>query len=104
MAEPSTMAVPSTLGMTARTWDEQHLDLEAAAGQVGGAETGGFTTGVAGTAARFATTWQRHLTDLGTTAEARADGLRASAADYGQTDGLVATNQLLLDVQLREVR
>ena len=97
-------AVPFTMGMTARSWDEQHLDLQAASGQVAAAPTGGFTSGVAGAAARFAATWQRHVSELGTTAEARADGLRTSAADYVRTDNAVATDQLILGAVLREER
>lgn len=103
-AQPFTMEVPLTMGMTARSWDEQHLDLQSASGQVAAAPTGGFTPGVAGAAARFATAWQRHVSELGVTAETRADGLRASAADYAQTDGVVATNQLALGTALREDR
>jgi hypothetical protein len=104
MAQPFMMEVPFTMGMTARSWDEQHLDLQAASGQVAAAPTGGFTSGVAGAVARFATTWQRHVAELGATAETRADGLRTSAADYFRTDGDVATNQLLLGAALREDR
>jgi hypothetical protein len=98
------MEVPFTMGVTARSWDEQHLALQAASGQVGAAPTGGFTAGVAGAAARFAAAWQRHVSELGVTAEARADGLRTSAADYVRTDDLVATNQVFLDTALREDR
>ena len=97
-------AVPFTMGMTARSWDERHLDLDAAAGQIAGAPTAGFTSGVAGAAARFSSTWHRHVSALGATAEAQADGLRASAADYVRTDQLVATDHLFLDTALREER
>ena len=97
-------AVPFTMGVTARSWDEQHLDLQAASGQVAAAPTGGFTAGVAGAAARFTATWQRHVSELGATAEARADGLRTSAADYVRTDNAVATDQLILGAVLREER
>jgi hypothetical protein len=54
MTGPFTTAVPVSMGATAGSWDEQHLDLQAAAGQLGAAPTGGFTAGVAGAAARFA--------------------------------------------------
>ena len=97
--------VPFAMGTTARAWDEQHLDLQAAAGQIADAPTGGFTAGVAGAAARFASAWQRHAADLGDTAEARADGLRTSAADYLRTDqGVASDSFLILDVVLREAR
>jgi hypothetical protein len=97
-------AVPFAMGMKARSWDEQHLALQAASGQVAAAPTGGFTAGVAGAAARFAVTWQRHVSELGATAEARADGLRTCAADYVRTDDLVASRQVFLDTALREDR
>ena len=45
--------VPITVGVASRAWDEQHLDVAAAAEQVGGAGTGGFTAAVSGPAARF---------------------------------------------------
>lgn len=98
------MDVPVTLGTTARAWDEQHLDLEAAAAQVRSAPAAGFTTGVAGAAARFAAAWARHTTEFGAAAEARADGLRSAAADFARTDRAVASDQLLLQAVLRETR
>jgi hypothetical protein len=104
MTGPFTTAVPVSMGATAGSWDEQHLDLQAAAGRLGAAPTGGFTAGVAGAAARFAVAWQRHVSELGATAESRADGLRASAADYAGTDDVVAADHLLLDTVLQEDR
>ena len=66
------MDVPlSELATTAHVWDEQHLDLQAAAGQVVEAPTSEFTA-VAGAAERFTTTWGRHLTDLAASAESHA--------------------------------
>lgn len=81
--------VPVTVGVASRAWDEQHNDVTAGAGQIGGASTEGFTDGVSGAAARFATTWQRHTTALADQAEARADGLRTSIADFLETDEAV---------------
>jgi hypothetical protein len=98
------MEVPITLAGTARRWDEQHLDLDAASGQIEAAPTAGFTSGVSGAAARFAAAWARHTSGLGATAEARADGLRASAEDFLATDGAVADDHLLLRSLLGEVR
>jgi hypothetical protein len=92
------------MARAARAWDEQHLDLAAAAGQVGSAPTGGFTEGVGGAAARFATTWERHVRDLGDEAEGHADGLRTSATDYLRTDEVAAADQQQLISLLREVR
>ena len=99
-----TVRVPVSMGVTARSWDEQHLELRAAAGQVVAAPTAGFTAGVAGAAARFTSAWHRHVCDLAATAETRADGLRASAADYARTDDVVASDHLLLETVLREDR
>jgi hypothetical protein len=96
--------VPLSVGRASRAWDEQHLDLTAAAEQLGGASTGGFTEGVSGSAARFATTWQRHATDLAGQAEARADALRRAIADYLRTDGAVGFDVLALQGYLTEVR
>lgn len=98
------MDVPITLAATARRWDEQHLDLAAAAGQVEGAPTGGFTPGVSGAAARFAAAWARHTEALGTTAEARADGLRSAAEDFLATDAAVADRSFVLRSLLGEAR
>jgi hypothetical protein len=96
--------VPLSVGRASRAWDEQHLDLTAAAQQIGGAATGGFTDGVSGTASRFATTWQRHTADLAGQAEARADGLRGAIADYLSTDRAVGFDVLALQGYLVEVR
>jgi hypothetical protein len=96
--------VPAGVGRAARSWDEQHLDVSAAADQVGGAPTGGFSGAVSGTAARFATTWQRHAGDLAARAEAEADSLRSSIADYLRTDDAVAGDHLALGAYLAEVR
>lgn len=81
--------VPLTVGVASRAWDDQHLGCSAAAGQVGGAPTNGFTEAVAGCAARFAATWQHHTRDLAAQAEARADGLRGAVADFLATDEAV---------------
>ncbi len=97
-------AVPFEMGLIARDWDEQHLDLQSAGEQIGAAPTGGFTTAVAGEAARFTSAWGRHTTGLGEEAETTADGLRSTATDFLQTDGRAADNQLLLGAALREVR
>lgn len=69
---------PLSIARVARSWDEQHLDLQAASRQVGTAPLTGFTPAVVGTAARFAAAWQRHTAELAQGCEARADGLRAT--------------------------
>lgn len=96
--------VPVTVGQVARAWDDQHHDVTAAAGQVGGVSTCGFTAGVAGSAARFAATWQRHTLGLAGRAEAQADGLRSSIADFLRTDEAVGLGVVALQGYLVEQR
>ena len=96
--------VPLSVGRTARSWDEQHLDVAAAAGQIGAAPTGGFTDAVAGAAARFVSTWERHVSALADQAEACADGLRSALEDYLRTDQAADQDQLALLVLLHEIR
>ena len=96
--------VPLSVGQVSRSWDELALDLTAAAGQIGSAATGGFTTSVAGAASRFTTAWERHATDLAEAAEDRADGLRAVIADYLATDQAAGAELLVLASYLREER
>ena len=96
--------VPLSVGRTARSWDEQHLDVAAAAARLGAAPTSGFTDAVAGAAARFASTWQRHVAALADRAESHADGLRNALEDYLRTDEAVAHDQFALLTFLPEVR
>lgn len=96
--------VPLSVGATARAWDDQHLQLAAAAGQLGRAPTGGFTGGVSGAAARFAAQWQRDTAALAADAEAQADALRTTIADFLATDAAVGSDVLGLQVYLTEVR
>jgi hypothetical protein len=96
--------VPVSVGRVSRSWDEQGLDVSAAAGQIGAASTAGFTTTVAGAASRFSTAWERHATGLAAEAEARADALRAVIADYLATDQAAGAALLLLASYLREQR
>lgn len=96
--------ISGRVGRAARAWDEQHLDLVAAAAQVGGAPTGGFTPGVTGAAARFTAAWSRHASALGDRAEERADGLRAVLADFLATDAAAGLDLTLLRSCLGEQR
>lgn len=96
--------VPASVGAASLAWDEQHLDLAAAAGQIGGAGTGGFTSNVSGTASRFTTAWQRFTDTAGTTCEAQADGLRTAIRDYIASDEAQGIEILLLQGFLEEVR
>lgn len=96
--------IPLTVGVAARAWDEQHNDVRAAADQIGGASTGGFTEGVSGAASRFLRTWQRHTTTLADQAEARADGLRTSITDFLETDEAVGFEVFALRAFMVEER
>jgi hypothetical protein len=96
--------VPLSVGRVARSWDEQHLDVAAAARQIGTAPVHGFTDAVAGAAARFVSTWERHTAALAGRSEATADGLRATLEDYLRTDEAVARDQLALRGLLPERR
>jgi len=88
--------VPYSVGVASRDWDEQRLDLQAAAGQVGAAGSGAFTSPVSGAASRFLTTWERHATTLGRDCEAQADGLRVAIRDYVASDEAVGVDLMLL--------
>lgn len=79
--------VPEEVGRLSRRWDEQHLDLAAAADQVAGAPLAGFAPGVRGAARRFTEAWEQHCDALGRDAEARADGLRVVIAEVVAADG-----------------
>lgn len=96
--------VPTSVGVASRAWDEQHLDLVAAAHQVSGADTAGFSPAVAGAAARFTSAWTRFVTAAGTECEDRADGLRTAIRDYVTSDELVGSDLLLLRTYLLERR
>lgn len=96
--------VPLTVGRVSRSWDEQALDLTAAAGQIGSAVAAGFTTNVAGAASRFTTAWERHAIGLAEAAERRTSGLRVVIADYLATDQAAGAELLVLASCLREQR
>ena len=96
--------VPLSVGRVSSSWDEQALDVSAAAGQIGSAPTSGFTSAVAGAASRFTSAWQRHSADLAEAAEGRADGLRAVIADYLATDQAAGAELMVLASYLREPR
>ena len=95
---------PLAVGAVARSWDEQHLDLEAAGRQVGRADPGPFTAAVSGTAARFATTWSRLATTLGDDCETEADGLRTALEEILRADHTSGLGLDLIRAATREVR
>ena len=96
--------VPASVGQASRAWDEQHLDVQAAAGQVGQAGTSGFTPAVSGQAARFVRAWERHTYTLAATCETQADGLRVTIRDYVESDEAVGATYFALLPFLTEVR
>lgn len=96
--------VPVSVGEASRAWDEQHLDLDAAASQIADADTGGFTANVRGAATRFLTQWERHAEALGADSEARADGLRRTIRDYVASDDAAGADLMLLLSYVREER
>jgi hypothetical protein len=96
--------VPLSIGRVSRSWDEQALDVSAAASQIGSASSGGFTATVAGAASRFTTAWERHATGLAEEAEGRADGLRSVIADYLATDQAAGIELLMLASYLQQLR
>ena len=91
---------PISVGRAARSWDEQHVEVAAAAAQIGTAPTGGFSDGVAAAANCFAGTWQRHTAELGDQAGALADGLRSAMVDVLRTDRAVGAAHLFLQDRL----
>ena len=88
--------VPGSARRAADAWDEQHLEVAAAAHQLAAAPTGGFTEAVAGSAGAFADAWQQHAAGLARQAERFAEALRAAVADYLVTDDAAGERQLVL--------
>ncbi len=78
--------VPASVGAASRAWDEQHLDLAAASGEVAVAPGGGFSTSVAGSASRFRAAWEGLLDDVADSCEGRADALRKAIRIYMDSD------------------
>lgn len=95
--------VPESVGRASRTWDEQHLDLHAAAGQVGQAVQG-FTPVVAVAAQRFAGAWERLTEVAATRCEQQADALRDVMADWVATDRGISVSSYRLLPYVEEVR
>jgi hypothetical protein len=96
--------IPESVGQAAQAWDEQSLDVGAAADQVAGAGTGGFTAPVASAASRFLRAWERHADALADTCEGQADGLRTTMNDWLATDDATGGDYLRLLPYLTEQR
>ncbi|CAN5401401.1 hypothetical protein BH09ACT12_BH09ACT12_12100 [soil metagenome] len=78
--------VPASVGRVSRDWDEQHVDLRAAAQQLAHAPTAGFTAPVARAAADFVRAWAQHTGAAAELSEHQADALRVVMAAWIRTD------------------
>jgi len=96
--------IPESVGQAAQAWDEQNLDVGAAADQIAGAGTGGFTAPVASVAGRFLRGWERHADGLAESCEGQADGLRVTMTDWIATDEAASGGYLHLLPYLAEAR
>lgn len=85
---------PSSVGRVARDWDEQHVDLRAAAEQIAHAPTSGFTPPVARAAADFLRAWTAHTGAAAALSEHEADGLRSVLGAWLSTDADAAARLL----------
>lgn len=83
---PEMAMVPTSVGRASREWDEQHVDLRAAAGQVAEASTAGFTPPVAHAAAAFLEAWTAHTAAIAQGCEVQADAMRAAITDWLDRD------------------
>ena len=88
--------VAPSLRRAADGWDEQRLEVAAAARRIATAPTGGFTEEVAGPAGEFAAAWQGHAAGLAGQAQRFAESLRAALAGYLVTDDAAGDRQLAL--------
>lgn len=95
---------PEAVARTSRDWDDQHLDLRAAAGQLAHAPTSGFTAPVARAAADFLRAWTEHTGTAAELSEHQADALRAVLAAWLRTDAEAAARALALLPYLQEPR
>ena len=96
--------VPTTVGEASRRWDDQHLNLGAAAELIGGAGSAGFTSRVSGNASRFLSSWRRHTEQLADECEGHADGLRVVIREFLASDQAAFEDFLLLGGFVEEAR
>lgn len=86
-----TLRIDSTqVPKTAGGWDTEHLHLEAAAKDIEGTKTGGFTPNVKGVVADFVESWASQVRKAGQDAEKTADGLRDAALNIIRSDSETA--------------
>ncbi len=102
---PMTMdMIPESVGRAAQAWDEQSLDVGAAADQVAGAGTSGFTAPVSSAASRFLRAWERHADGLAGVCEGQADGLRTTMTTWISTDEAASNGYFHLLPYVTETR
>ena len=98
--QPVLAVVPVEVDRLARCWDDQHLDLSAAARQVAGAPTTGFSRAVAPAADDFVAAWGQRLEGLADTAGSTAVALSAVTASLLHTDEGAARDSARLGARL----
>lgn len=96
--------VPPSVGRASRDWDEQHVDLRAAAGQIADAPTSGFTPPVARAVADYLRAWSAHTGTAARLSEEQADALRAVMAAWLRTDEEAGARAFALLPYLEEQR
>lgn len=95
---------PDAVGRVARGWDEQHVDLRAAGGQIAHAPTSGFTPLVGACTADFLRAWSEHTALAAELSEQQADSLRAVIGAWIRADEHVGANAFVLQAALEELR
>ncbi len=95
---------PAKVRSTAGAWDTENLHLAAAAKQIHGVGTGGFTPTVAGLVGRFIEAWEAIATKSARSSESQADGLRSTAIDILETDAKTDVNASLALSSIKEIR
>ncbi len=95
---------PRAVGRASRDWDEQHVDLRAAASQVAEAPVAGFTPTVAGAAADFLRAWGDHVGAVAELSEQQADALREVMTAWVHADRTAVGRAFVLGSYLEELR
>ena len=95
---------PAKVQSTAAAWDTENLHLTAAAKQIKGVGTGGFTPTVATLVGRFIEAWEAIATRSASSSESQADGLRSTAINILRTDAKTDFNASLALSSIKEIR
>lgn len=96
--------VPADVGRVSRGWDEQHLDLRAAAAQVDQSPVAGFSPPVERAAADFLRVWGEHVGRAADLSAEQADALRTVMGAWVRTDEVVGADLLVLLPYLEQRR